>query len=338
MGVNVSRESLVSAVYDDLKGKGLVSPEDKELCIQDINYHLDYLEEAIRNTSPELFEDYVLWADVLLRNLGLPEECLRGSLKSIEKVMMESLDDETASLASGYISGSLRKLEMEHKPPSYIRDQPLRDLAERYLELVLNTEAKKARDLIISSLESGVNVEDIYLHVFEPVQHEIGRLWQTNQISVAHEHYATSVTQMIMSELYPYIYRASDRKNLRLVAACVNNELHEIGIRMVSDFFEINGWDSVYLGANTPPEDCRKIVDELKPDLVAVSATMTFNVGHVRSLIELFGELDDAPPIMVGGYPFNVDTDLWRKVGADLHAASASSAVRVAEEFLGIEL
>lgn len=40
---------------------------------------------------------------------------------------------------------------------------------------------------------------------------------------------------------------------------------------------------------------------------------------------------------MVGGYPFNVDTELWRKVGADLHAASASSAVRVAEEFLKIE-
>lgn len=27
---------------------------------------------------------------------------------------------------------------------------------------------------------------------------------------------------------------------------------HEIGMRMVADFFEMEGWDTYYLGANTP--------------------------------------------------------------------------------------
>ncbi|MDK2874623.1 MAG: MerR family transcriptional regulator, light-induced transcriptional regulator [Methanothermobacter sp.] len=334
MRTMMDRNAVVGEVYRDLDEMGLVS--DEELCLQDINYHLDYLEEAILNSSPELFSDYVLWADVLLKNLGLPEECLRGSLKSIERAIMKLADDEVADKASEYISGALKILETSHPSSGYLGDHPLRELAEEYLRLVLNTEAREARELIISSLESGIRVEDIYLQVFEPVQHEIGRLWQTNQISVAHEHYATSVTQSIMSELYPYIYSASERRNLKLVAACVNNELHEIGIRMVSDFFEMNGWESIYLGANTPPEDFSGIVSDLKPDLVALSATMTFNVSHVRHIIELLNELEDRPPVMVGGYPFNVDIKLWKKVGADLHAADASGAVKVAEEFLDI--
>ena len=39
-----------------------------------------------------------------------------------------------------------------------------------------------------------------------------------------------------------------------MVATCIGGELHEIGIRMVADFFEMEGWDTYYLGANTPAD------------------------------------------------------------------------------------
>lgn len=335
VSIRKKQESIASMVYSDLKEKGLAREEDKEICMQDIRYHLQYLDEAVKNSSPALFNDYVLWADILLSNLGLPEECLKGSLQSIRNAIL-TLDPESAEPASEYIEESLKILEMEHLSESCITEQPLKELAEKYLELVLSTEAGKARELILSSLDSGVKVHDIYHYVFEPVQHEIGRLWQINHISVAHEHYCTSVTQMIMSELYPYIYRASERKDLKLLATCVNNELHEIGIRMVSDFFEMNGWDSVYLGSNTPPNDITGMVSETEPEVLAISATMTFNIGHVKEIIDKVRELDPEPAVMVGGYPFNIDTSLWKKVGADMHAVNASGAVKVAEEFLEV--
>ena len=97
-------------------------------------------------------------------------------------------------------------------------------------------------------------MRDVYLHVFQRSQYEIGRLWQSNQISVAQEHLCTAATQLIMSQLYPFIF-GTERRNRRVVAACVGGDLHEIGIRMVADFFEMDGWDTFYLGANVPITD-----------------------------------------------------------------------------------
>ena len=44
------------------------------------------------------------------------------------------------------------------------------------------------------------NVKDIYLHVLQPVQREISRLWQMRQLSVAMEHYCSETTQLMMSQ------------------------------------------------------------------------------------------------------------------------------------------
>lgn len=94
-------------------------------------------------------------------------------------------------------------------------------------------------------------MKSIYLEVLQPVQREIGNLWQTNEVSVAQEHYCTAATQLIMGRLYPYLHLAP-RNGKRVVVACVGGELHEVGARMVADILEMEGWDSYYLGANTP--------------------------------------------------------------------------------------
>ncbi len=38
------------------------------------------------------------------------------------------------------------------------------------------------------------------------------------------------------------------------MAICVGGEVHEIGMRVVVDFFEIAGWDTYQLGVNAPGE------------------------------------------------------------------------------------
>jgi methanogenic corrinoid protein MtbC1 len=220
--------------------------------------------------------------------------------------------------------------------PSFLEtDHPLGDLAREYLQMLLEGERHTASTLILSAVEHGTSVKEIYLHVFQPVQREVGGLWQTNQISVAQEHYCTAATQLVMSQLYPRIF-ATERLGRRMVATCVGGELHEIGVRMVADFFEMEGWDTYYLGANTPATSILQALDDRNADILAISATMTFHVGHVEQLISAVRASDMGRNlrIMVGGYPFNVSPGLWRHVGADGFATNAQDAVRQAEELL----
>jgi methylmalonyl-CoA mutase cobalamin-binding domain/chain len=168
------------------------------------------------------------------------------------------------------------------------------------------------------------------------VQYEIGRLWQMNQISVAQEHYCSAATQLIMSQLYPYIFK-TEKIGRRLVAACVGEELHEIGIRMVADFFEMEGWDTYYLGANTPTQSILRTIQEKEIDVLGLSTTMPFHVNILKDLIEKVRLCPEGEKIkiMVGGYPFQVSPDLGKKLKADDYARNAQDAIEIAKKWTG---
>jgi len=212
--------------------------------------------------------------------------------------------------------------------------EKLYNLARRYLDALLRVQRDAASRMILKAVEEGVDVKDIYLHVFEPCQHEVGRLWQTNQITVAQEHYCSAVTQMVMSQLYPYIFQGK-KNGHSMIATCVAGEMHEIGIRMVGDLFEMDGWDSYYLGANTPSESIIDTLNTLNPEILAVSASIHYNVMAAARLIDEIKRSNSSDlKILVGGRPFLLAPDLWKKIGAHGFAYNAQEAVKLANQLI----
>lgn len=211
----------------------------------------------------------------------------------------------------------------------------MNELAEKYIKALLSNDRYSASRLILDAVEAGTPIKGIYKEVFQESQYEIGRLWQNNRISVAQEHYCTAATQLIMSQLYPYIF-TGDKNGRKMVAACVGGELHEIGVRMLADFFEMEGWDTYFLGANTPAEGIIQTIRDNNADILAVSASMTFNISAVKDLIAEVRKADgiEYVKIIVGGRPFNVAPDLWKSVGADTYAPDAETALSAASEVL----
>ncbi len=219
-------------------------------------------------------------------------------------------------------------------PPSFLElDRPLGRLARDYLDALLGGERARASELILASVEDGVPVRDIYIDVFQRTQWEVGRLWELNRITVAEEHYCTAATQLVMSRLYPHVF-AGERGRGTLVAAAVSGDLHELGIRMVADFFEMDGWDTFFLGANTPTPGIVELVERREADVLALSATLSAHVPDVAEVIEAMRTAggERSPIILVGGHPFNAEPELWRELGADGHAPGADGAVSLAEE------
>jgi MerR family transcriptional regulator, light-induced transcriptional regulator len=306
-------------------------------CVQDVKYNLSYLSEAIAASSPGLFANYIAWVKVLFAGLKIPVEDLARNLEITCDVLSQLLPAGMNMIACQYVKAGLEQLPcLPTTLPTLIDEaQPLGSLASQYLKALLRAERQTAHQLILEAVAAGTSIKDIYLHVFQRTQHEIGRLWQLNQITVAQEHYCTAATQLIMSQLYPHIF-STERNNRRLVTTCVSDELHEIGLRIVSDFFEMEGWDTFYLGANTPTRSIIQMIADHQPDLLAISATMTFHVQRVAELIAAVrsSEAGRKLKIMVGGYPFNIEPDLWRQVGADASAPDALTAVAIANQLV----
>lgn len=305
----------------------------REKCLQDAHYHLSYLAESLGSALPTLFADYVAWARVMLEARGVPASDLARNLEVLRDVVREQLPVGEGELAARYVEEGIARLpQVSPDLPTFVSDtEPHAPLARAYIEALLDGRRHEASRLVLEAVDNGVSVRDVYLHVFQRSQHEVGRLWQLNRLSVAQEHYCTAATQLVMSQLYPRIF-SSERNGHTLVATCVAGDLHEIGLRMVADFFEMEGWDTFYVGANAPAASVVQAVVERGADVLAVSATITSHVRQLRELVAAVraDERARGVKILAGGYPFNVAPGLWREVGADASAADAAGAVEAA--------
>ncbi len=306
---------------------------------RDNQYHLAYLAEAIAADHPSFFASYIGWAKVLLNGMKIPSEELARNLNIVRTVLQHELQHfEGIDLIHTYIEQGLHELPtLPSELSSFIQPtHPHAELAHQYLQHLLRGERHLASRLILDAVEKqNVNIKEIYLDVFQFTQYEIGRLWQMNQISVAQEHYCTAATQLIMSQLYTYIF-STEKLNKTMVATCVGGDLHELGVRMVADFFEMEGWDTYYLGANTPTFSVLQELREREATLLAVSVTMTFHVRAAEALIEAVraDEKCRHVKIMVGGHPFNLEPMLWKQVGADGYSRNAQEAIELSNQLI----
>ncbi len=214
-------------------------------------------------------------------------------------------------------------------------DELINDLALDYMGLILSGKREKARQLILTALDEGIPTKEIYLDVFQRSQREIGYLWETDQITVAKEHYSTAATQMIMAGLYSHIAKEI-KKDKSVLIACIGGELHELGARMVADFFEMEGWDTYYVGANTPTDSLLKTIEEQKPDILGLSVTMSYNLPKLSELINRIRTETNVPQmkIIIGGRPFTISPDLWKKYNVDGYAENVEKAIEVADRLV----
>lgn len=181
-------------------------------------------------------------------------------------------------------------------------------LYQKYLALLLDGNRRACAKLVQQLLEEDIDIKTLYADLFQKSMYEVGRLWEFNRISVAKEHLVTAITEGLLNLVYPRLFEKASgdsRNEKKVVISCAANEFHQVGGKMVADIFELNGWDSQFLGANTPLDQMLAHIQDEKPDLVGLSVSVYFNMPALKSGLEAirgnFLHLD----VMVGGQAFN---------------------------------
>jgi methanogenic corrinoid protein MtbC1 len=183
-------------------------------------------------------------------------------------------------------------------------------LRQEYLREILAGKRKTALELIMDAYRGGYAIPGIYMDVFQEALYEIGRLWETNQITVADEHMGTAITQFVMSNLYQYLERADEQRG-KVVMTGVQGELHQVGANMVADVLEADGWDVMFLGTNVPAEGVIQSIGKHGADIFGISSTMLFNIPRVIALTDAVRkEFGDSVRIMLGGGAFKTLREL----------------------------
>ena len=339
LGLKSTLPALIVADHFNLRPDmaGRYSEYQKENFQNDIGWILSFLAESVWAREPVLFEEFISWLKTFLISVRVPAKDLEESLRLLKTRINEACTNEENGIINPFLDKAISQVMSDgHKISLAATENMLIPLAQDYLDCMLKGERAAALSLVLQKVETGFPMKDLYLQVFQPVQYELGRLWQINKISVAQEHYCTGATQLVMSQLYPYLF-TGQRHGRKMVVACAPGELHELGARMVSDFFEMEGWDTYYLGANMPVKGIINFLSIIKPALLAISVTLTVNLRAVAEMISKIRATPEIPQgmkILAGGYPFRVAWSLSHRIDADGWAANAQDAVDLARKLL----
>lgn len=285
---------------------------------------LETLDAALELDASELLADHLRWQEVRLPVVAPQlshEEVVAAVSAAVERHAGRGVRDEVERHLRSALTAAGQ--EPVHAEP------PLQPKAQAYLDHVLRGERDAAVDIVLDEVARGTDARDILLDLLQPVQIEIGRLWEQGRASVAHEHLCTAVTELSMSMLWPRLNEGAHDHDRTVVATSVGGEAHEIGVRIVADLLKRDGWRTFYLGASVPASDVVSMLLEQRAEVLAVSATMPGNVPAVRRLIDA---VRDDPrcadvKVVVGGRPFIVAPRLAKTVGADGLAPDAEEAV-----------
>ncbi len=192
----------------------------------------------------------------------------------------------------------------------------LATLRKRFLSALLAGGRSDALDIVVEEgLWLAIPVTTLYLEVVQPALYEFGRLCQCGRLSGAHMLLAVEISKLALAQLR--LHLACQPSNGRaVVVACVEGEAHDVGACMVADFLEAAGFDVRFLGANVPTRTLVALVEDQRPELLALSATTSVSLGKIRRVVEAVRRAANGRmAIAIGGQLFAAHPALRKDLG-----------------------
>ncbi|MHC1693928.1 MAG: B12-binding domain-containing protein [Eubacteriales bacterium] len=185
---------------------------------------------------------------------------------------------------------------------------------------------EKAVAFVLRKLaDKEIDVLTLYTDILTPAFYGLDCKLADKRICIWKEHVKTAIARTIVECCYPYVIEKRESigcpKKGQAVVLCPPEEYHELGARIVSDMLTICGYDSIFVGSNTPYNDFFNAIDIIRPKVIAISVSNYYNLVVTKKIIEgLKGAIDFPVKIIVGGNAFNDDPDKYKLVGADYYA------------------
>lgn len=183
------------------------------------------------------------------------------------------------------------------------------DQISEFVDYIIKGKRGPAQKIIQELIDNGCTLETIYLDFLKESMYKIGKKWEKNEISVAGEHMATAIVEGLLNFVYPQ-FEDRDSIGKSIIFACAEEEHHQVGIKMVADIFESKGWDTAFVGADTPTEELIKEIQEENPNMLGLSMSIFFNLNNLEAALTKITTAFSELPILLGGQGLEMGVDV----------------------------
>lgn len=304
---------------------------------QELGRRIEMIEASLAQRSSEALCEDIRWNRQAYANRGVSPQWVEAGLLALREVLEEDLPSSAYREVEPLIDAAQQAYATaETEDLSFVDvDSPAGKLAAEFMVTILEGDRRRATRQILDAVDAPFSIPEIMLQVLMPVQAEVGRLWHLNELSIAEEHLVTQTVELALGLLYDRMPR--DPPNGRvLVSGSIAGDLHDLGVRVVSDFFEMDGWRVIFLGPDVPPDDFARAAIDFEADLVLIGATRATMLARVKDGVAAVHQANTPRvPVLVGGQAFATE-GAWMTTGAEAVAHGPEQAVQTGRSLVGL--
>ena len=169
------------------------------------------------------------------------------------------------ALAQGMPAAEAARVARAGSPPqTFLLDEIAREL-ESALDGFSDSRAQTALDRLFG----GFSVETAIGEVILPYLRRVGERWRSGEITVAHEHFATTV---VLGRLHALARNWDEGVGPRALLASPPGEQHTCGLLCFGLLARVRGWRVTYLGADSPIDGILTTAEHVDPALIVLAA------------------------------------------------------------------
>jgi MerR family transcriptional regulator, light-induced transcriptional regulator len=199
--------------------------------------------------------------------------------------------------------------------------------SDRFLAALLAADRRQVAETINDVLHEGFDGVAVLDDLVAPAMRQVGWLWETGKITVVDEHVATAIVHAMLTRIYPSLKTAEPRTRGIVLLAGAEREQHVLGLRMVADVLEADGYAVRNVGAALAADPLAAAVVRHRPVLVALASTVASDPPALAASVRAVRSVAPDLPVLLGGVAAAAtELDDWMELCLDVRSAPAAAA------------
>lgn len=195
-------------------------------------------------------------------------------------------------------------------------------------------EEEKAVGLVEEALKQKVDPTKILEEGIIPGIRAVGNKFEKEEYYLADVIVGADITERCISLVEPRLPKKEGEEARKVVIGTVQGDIHGIGKGLVALMLKINGFEVYDLGVDVPIMTFIDKAEELKADVIALSALMFTTMPVQSDVIRYLKDLGsrDKYKVVIGGAP--TSEAYAEEIGSDGWSRDASEAVKMIQSLL----
>lgn len=212
-----------------------------------------------------------------------------------------------------------------------------KEVIHDFTQVLLNNDTDISKTYVETLVDDGVNLEDVYLELFQPSARLLGAFWEEDVedfSAVTLALWKMQQTMYYFSDSFLNEGQIKQRKGTIFLCPYPGSQ-HSMGLFMVSEFFRKDNWN-VLGDPSITANDLKTKISKTFFDILGISIGSLNQVDGLSTLIKSLRKISKNPNIfiMIGGPMALKSPNLFNNVGADAQAVNAKDAIFQASDLM----